>query len=283
MLNSFRSYFRGLSVLAVAFALVPANAPQANAQAVGDIQVEVTNEGNSDFFLTPVWFGFHNGGFDLFNVGSAASSALETIAEVGVIDPLNTAFAADPNTPGDIQGVVFGNSVAPPPINPGETGVGFVTPMNPAGYQFFSYASMVVPTNDTFIANDDQNAYQVFNAAGEINDASGVFEIAVLTSDLYDAGTERNDAGVNGGAAFAVGRDGAAGADENGVITQATDLSLFAGLNTPAGTTINDTTFGAGQRIATIRISRVAAVPEPSSAFALAIGAAGFLLRRRRS
>jgi hypothetical protein len=284
MLLSFRSYIRGLSVLAVSFALLPTSTPEVHAQAAGDIRVEVSNEGNSDFFLTPVWFGFHNGGFDLFDVGSEASSALEAIAEVGAIDPLNDLFASSPGTPGDIQGVVFGNDVAPPPINPGETGVGFVTPINPANYQFFSYASMVVPTNDTFIGNDDQQAYQVFNAAGDINDASGVFEIAVFASDIYDAGTEVNDAGVNGGAAFAVGRDGAAGTEEeSGVITQAADLSVFAGLQTPAGTTIGDTSFATGERVATIRISRVAAVPEPSSAFALALGTAGFFLRRRRS
>lgn len=283
MLSSFRSCLRGFSVLAVSCALVPASASQADAQVAGDIRVEVTNEGNSDFFLTPVWFGFHNGGFDLFDVGSGASSALETIAEVGDVMPLNAAFAASPGTPGNIQGTVFGNDVAPPPINPGETGVGFVTPINPANYQFFSYASMVVPTNDTFIGNDDATAYRVFDDAGEINSASGVFEIAVFASDLYDAGTEINDAAVDGGAAFAAGRNGGEGAVEGGVITQATDLSLFAGLNTPPGTTINDTAFGAGQRIATIRVSRVAAVPEPSSALALALGATGFFLRRRRA
>ena len=38
-----------------------------------DIQVTVTNEGNSDFTLTPLWFGFQNGGFDLFDPNSAPS------------------------------------------------------------------------------------------------------------------------------------------------------------------------------------------------------------------
>ena len=34
-------------------------------------------------FLTPAWIGFHNGGFDSYDGGAAASAGLERIAEDG--------------------------------------------------------------------------------------------------------------------------------------------------------------------------------------------------------
>jgi len=43
-------------------------------------------------FITPVWFGFHDGSFDLFNVSEAASPELERLAEDGQIDPLSMSF-----------------------------------------------------------------------------------------------------------------------------------------------------------------------------------------------
>jgi hypothetical protein len=153
--------------------------------------------------------------------------------------------------------------------------------MNPANYQYISFASMVVPTNDTFWGNADSMAYRIFDDSGNFLGTNGVFEILVDASDIYDAGTEVNDAGVDGGAAFAVGRDGGAGADEGGVITLASavsDLSEFANLETPAGTTITNTSTAG--TFATIRI---VAVPEPTSAGLLGLGLGGFFLRRRRS
>ncbi|MEM7627306.1 MAG: spondin domain-containing protein [Planctomycetota bacterium] len=246
----------------------------AHAQADGDIQITVTNEGNSDFFLTPTWFGFHNGLFDFFDAGSAASASLELIAEDGIVDGLVADFTAAPGIPGDIQGVAanpagFGGA---PVIDPGETATGFVTPINPANYQYFSFASMVIPSNDTFIGNDNPFAYQVFNAAGELNDPSGVFTIQVFGDELYDAGTEVND---TLGAAFAAA--GGVSSDENGVVTLGPDLSNFTGAQTAAGTTINDL-IGSNELLATITIS---IVPEPASA-GLLMGSGLLLAWRRR-
>ena len=216
--------------------------------------VEVINGTNTEFFATPLWFGLHDGSFDLFDVGSSASNTLELLAEVGDTNTLSSEFAAAPGTPGDINGVVAGATGS---IAPGETGTGSFDVINPANYQYFSFASMVIPSNDTFIGNDNAMQYQIFDDNGNFLGNNGVFEIQV--TNVYDAGTEINDTSVNGGAAFIAGADGSMGADENGVVTAA-NLSDFQGVNTPSGLTINDTTLGAGESFATIRIIEVPAV-----------------------
>jgi len=245
------------------------------AQADGDIQISVTNEGNSDFFLTPAWFGFHNGAFDLFDAGSAASMSLEDLAEEGMVGGVQADFTAAPGIPGDFQGVAanpagFGGA---PIIDPGETATAFLTPANPAAYPYFSFASMVIPSNDAFIGNDNPLAYEVFDGLSQINDPSGTFTIQVFGSDIYDAGTEVNN---TFGAAFST--VGGSPTDENGVVTIGPDLSNFTGTTTPAGTTINDL-IGTGELLATIEIS---IVPEPASASLLSLAGLALLRRKRR-
>jgi len=240
-----------------------------------DIQVTITNEGNSDFTLTPLWFAFQNGGFDSFDVGAAASSAIEAIAEDGIVDGLIADFDAS-GQPGNRQGVVTapGGFGGAPVIEPGETGTAFITPINPANYQYFSFASMIIPSNDTFIGNDDPMQYQVFNAAGEINDPSGTFTIQVFAGDVWDAGTENNDAM---GAAFSTA--GGTGTTEGGVIGAAGDLSEFVGTGTPSGLTINDL-ITQGELVATITVSQI---PEPSTVVLSLLGAVGIGLVARRN
>ena len=267
-------------LVAAAAALFSVGLNTNSVQAQSSFRVEVTNEGNTDFFTTPVWFGLHNGGFDFFDAGASTSAELEILAELGNVDPLNTIFEDSAFSPGDISGAVASASGVPP-IAPGETASSSFTPINPSSYQYFSFASMLVPTNDTFFGNDDAMAYQIFDANDNFLGTNGVFEIQITAADIYDAGTEINDAGVDGGAAFAQGRTGTEGADENGVITlaSASDLNTFAGLTTPNGFEIVDTELAAGEVFATIRI---VAVPEPSSFVVLGLFGICGLARRRR-
>ena len=229
-----------------------------------DLQINVTNEGPSDFTLTPLWFAFQNGNFDLFNPGGAPSAGLELLAEDGVVDSpdpnvttITTEFDAA-SQPGNRQGVVLapGGFAGAPVIEPGETGTAYITPINPANYQYFSFASMVIPSNDTFLGNANPIEYQVFTPDGNINDPSGVFTIQLFGSDLSDAGTEANDAL---GAAFST--NGGVATDTNDGVGSAGDLSEFLNTTTLSGLTITDL-ISSNELVATITITQL---PEPST------------------
>ena len=188
-------------------------------------------------------------------------------------------FSAAPGIPGDIQGVAAAAGNGVPPIEPGETGVGYVTPINPSGYQYFSFLSMLVPTNDTFIGNDNPLAYRVFNDDDQLIDENGIpvteRVITLFASDIYDSGTEVNS---GFGAAFTQGQVGTDGTDEGGVVTAGSDLSAFLGATDVTGRLIDDP-LGSAEVLATIRISQV--VPEPASGMLLLAGLA--VVARRRS
>lgn len=239
-----------------------------------DLKVTITNEGNADFTLTPLWFAFQNGGFDTFDAGSAASSSIEAIAEDGIVDGLIADFDSS-GQPGNRQGVVTapGGFAGAPVIEAGETGTAFITPINPANYQYFSFASMVIPTNDNFIGNDDPFAYQVFDAGGNINDPSGTFTIQVLASEIWDAGTELN----NGlGAPFSTA-GGVATETTDPIALESNNLADFVGITTPSGVTITNL-YDPGAVVATITISRI---PEPATLSLLALAPLGMIGRRR--
>ena len=73
---------------------------------------------------------------------------------------------------------------------PGET-ESFTVTLNGDESQnrYFSFASMLFPTNDTFMGNDDSTEFEVFNEDGDF--VGGEF---IITSDMvWDAGTEVND------------------------------------------------------------------------------------------
>ncbi|MGF1604112.1 MAG: spondin domain-containing protein [Thermosynechococcaceae cyanobacterium] len=147
------------------------------------LRVTVDNLGPvNGTFTTPLWFGVHDGSFDLFDVGSAASTPLERIAEDGNIAPLTAAFN------GTAQGVVFGPNT--PPIGPGETGSTTVEiDPDPSGSLYFSYAAMILPSNDAFIGNENARQFQLFDNNGNFTGADFVVPGALV----WDAGTEVND------------------------------------------------------------------------------------------
>jgi len=153
------------------------------------LEVSITNNSQTDgLFLTPVLSIFHDGSFDAFDEGAAASAGIEAIAEGGdVSGVLGDATTAGANAQVAANAAGFAGA---PLIDPGETAKIFFD-VNPTD-RFFSFLSMVIPSNDLFIGNDNPMAYEVFDTAGTF---TNIGPISVFGGDVWDGGTEANDLG----------------------------------------------------------------------------------------
>ncbi|MEM6309921.1 MAG: spondin domain-containing protein [Pseudomonadota bacterium] len=260
--------------------------------AATSLRITVTNDAQENgFALTPVYTAFHNGDFDSYNPGEAATLGLEALAEVGNFAPIrDERIAATTDQGNPSAGAVF-SSFTPDggrrPLFGGESATVDVELTNVATQRYFSFLSMVIPTNDLFIANGDPFAFELFDAQGNF---LGDREIKVTGAAIRDAGTEVNDRTF--GVAFAAGQNGGEGAVENGVVTTNgyDELIRYVGLDTAGGFTIDPALkntlldFSADEfAVATIRIESVAPVPLPASSLMLlsAVGFAGFVARRK--
>jgi Ca2+-binding RTX toxin-like protein len=162
--------------------------------------------------LTPVWFGIHNGTFDTYDRGRPVSPGLESIAEDGAVDIISREFNLAGF--GTVQGAVLGLAGAPGPIDVGETGTFSVTVNgSDATSRYFSYASMIIPSNDFFISNGNERAHQIFDEQGNFLGA----DFTILGSQVLDAGSEVNDE-VPANTAFFGQQAPNTGITENGVV-----------------------------------------------------------------
>ena len=167
------------------------------------ITVKNTSE-TGGTFLTPVYFGFHDGSFDLFDAGKAASDGLEQLAEDGAATTLaEERLAAD----ADSQGIVVTGEAGP--ITTQETTSARID-VDGRSNGFVSLAAMILPSNDAFIGTD--NAVKLFDDGKFTGAQTLTFE----GSDVYDAGTEVN---TELDAAFINQTAPNTGEDENGVVT----------------------------------------------------------------
>jgi hypothetical protein len=130
--------------------------------------------------------------------------------------------------------------------------------------RFFSYASMIIPSNDAFIANGNPMAIPIFNAMGHFGGTSFI----VMGSMVNDAGTEENDE-IPMNTAFFGQMTPNTGVTENGVVM------IHPGFHPPGSGGILDAAMFAnanfkapGYQIAGITIQ---VVPEPAT---LGLGAA---------
>ena len=268
--------------------------------------------------LTPVWVGFHDGSFDSYNGGLSSQPGLERLAEDGNFGDAATPgtlagdFAANQTYVDNSSGTAVSATVAssqvgtrvqgaigtfdggPPPIQPGESASALFSLAADGSNQYFSYASMVLPSNDYYVANGNPLAWDISSV---INGGSPLTFIIGAAGTVNDAGTEINDfvtaapgganlPGLFPGIGLPNGQSGPdTGADENGVNANVTnpfgsflnadgvDLSQFQ---------FNDTDLYPNG-IATITISSVSAVPEPGSLSLLAmVAGCGTLIRRRK-
>lgn len=237
------------------------------------IQVTIENLAPANgTYLTPVWVGFHDGTFDLHDIGSAASAHLERLAEDGSTAPLSGAFTAA------VTGGVDGTIANGGPIAPGAS-VSQVFNLNALSgmNSYFSYASMIIPSNDAFIANGNPMAYSVFNG--------GIFQpvsFVVNGGMVLDAGTEVNDE-LPANTAFFGQMTPNTGVMENGVV------GLHGGFRPVVdGGILADGMFqhadftASGYQVARITLTQVPEPEESAMMVGAALGIGACLWRRRR-
>ncbi len=166
-----------------------AQAVEAGTSETVEVVVTIDNlSPDQGLILTPLWVGFHDGTYDIYEPGLAASAGLEQIAEDG--DPMALSAAFMSSGEDRVDGVITGDGISPdspPLIAPGSSAT--LTLEVAADSPYFSYASMALPSNDGFIANESGTAYRVFDANGEFIGT----DLVVIGSQIQDAGTEVND------------------------------------------------------------------------------------------
>ena len=258
---------RTLTRLSAAALLVSAGL--AGAASAASVQISITNtQGESGLYLTPLFTAFHDGSFDPFDTGAAASASVEALAEEG--DP--SGLVADATAAGASAGVILapGGFAGAPVLDPGET-ASIILDVDSTSQRFLTFLSMVIPSSDIFIGNDNSMAYEVFDSAGAF---TGLGPINVFTDDAWDAGTE-----VNNGFGAPFNTAGGTATEVDGLITRASDRLFFLnGQGTPAGTTI-DLASGVNQ-LARIEVSEVP-LPAGLPLLLAGLGAFGWMKRRQ--
>ena len=239
--------------------------------AASTLQISITNNQDLDgLYLTPLFSVLHDGSFDAFDVGGAASASVEALAEEG--DP--SGLVADAAAAGATAGVILAPEgfAGAPVLDPGET-ASIQLDVNPTSQRFLSFLSMVIPSNDIFIGNDNPMAYEVFDIAGAF---TGLGPISIYTDDAWDAGTE-----VNNGFGAPFNTAGGTATDVDGLITQASDRLFFLnGQETAAGTVVSLS--GGRNLLATIEISQVP-LPAGFPLLLAGLGAFGWMRRKQRA
>ncbi len=239
------------------------------------VQITITIENlapTNGISFAPLRFGFGNGSFDTFNEGQTATAPIISVAEGGSGSAWFPAFqAADPTA---VLGSIMG------PLTPGQTRSSATFTVDSLLNPFFTFAAMVIPSNDLFIGNDDGKEYQLFDAAGNL--LLGAIE--VTGGEIWNAGSEAADPA---NAAFVVGGNNAARTPEGGVVGFSFgELSVFNGLQTAAGYFFSNAGLTTSTPIYRIRFS-ANAVPEPGTLGLLGGGILGAIslgrARRRKA
>ncbi len=254
---------RNASLLSALGLLLAAGSAQA-----GTVRLTVTVQNlapANGIAFAPLHVGFGAGSFDAFNLGAAATAPIISVAEGGAGGAWQAAFAAA--EPDAVRGTIGGLL-----LSGASAQMSFL--VDSASQGFFTFASMVVPSNDFFIGNDDPREYALFDANGALQ----INQITLRANEIWDAGSEVFDPTA---AAF-VGDNGLR-TDQNSVVAfNFAELAAFNGLLTGAGYNFQS---GLGADSEVYRISFTAQpVPEPASiAMLLAgLGVVGASLKRRR-
>lgn len=145
-----------------------------------------------------------------------------------------------------------------------------------ASSRYFSYATMIIPSNDAFIANGNPMAHRIFDDAGNFLGA----DFIVLGSSVLDAGTEVNDE-LPMNTAFFGQMAPNTGTPQGGVV------AIHPGFLAPGtgGNILADPMFAnadfkaSGYQVARITVTE--AIPEPGTWTLFGGGALALLILRR--
>lgn len=139
------------------------------AEEMQQFEVSITNTTLGQSF-TPRLVATHNAEVSLFTLGQPASVPLELLAEAGDTEPLIAAILSVPNEIGEVL-------TDPELLLPGQT-TRIEISAHP-GHEYLTFAAMLLPTNDTFVALSGVKLPKQDSVA--------------YTALAYDAGTEEND------------------------------------------------------------------------------------------
>ena len=283
MTSFFRTTLAVLAAAGMAAVAVPSSA------AIVDVTVTIQNLSAADSLaFSPTNVAFHDGSFDVFDINAAAGAEIISIAEGGE----GSAWRAAADAAGAEFGVIT-PPLGPPPVIPaGNVGTGPFASNASATFRidtdvdgrFFTFANMVIPSNDLFLGNDNPLAFELLDSNGNLL----LTDITQTAAQIWDANSEV--ANPLNGAFVADDGNGNPGVNgnrvaENGTIEFAFDeLTAFNGVTTPAGYVVDTTGLAAGDPIFSLSFTAtpVAAVPEPTSLLGLAaIGTVGWIRRRK--
>lgn len=190
-----------------------------SAAQAASIDITFSNTNGFGFLVTPVYTGIHDGTFDAFDEGSAASEGVAQTAELPVppnLDGRGNLIAGERRADQDgdgvnSQGAFIANGG---PIADGESVTITVDVTDPTVNQYATFLAMVVPSNDTFFGNDTADAYQIFDNNGDVIESTFV----ITASSIYDAGSEVNEFATSTQANIL------GSTEENGVITRLLEI-----------------------------------------------------------
>lgn len=194
-------------------------------EAAGSYEITFHNTSDTTAFhglLTPVLWALHSDELAPFEEGAAASAALESLAEDGDPSALSSALS----DAGAMTGVAAqpDGAMEDGPLHPGDAYTFTVTP--DATHDRLSIVSMVVPSNDTFVAFDPAGI-PLLDADGEPRSATAIQSDIDASLSAWDAGTEANQAGAIGPSQAPHQEAAGAGAPEGDGTVRATSGSLW--------------------------------------------------------
>lgn len=160
--------------------------------------ITLTNTSRSTAYpgsLSPLAWTVHDGSASFFETGTAASSGLESLAEDGKAGALVDELSGGAVGAADVQAAhADGNATGP--IADGQSYSFTVEPTE--DHRFVNLASMVIPSNDTFLALGPKGVPLLDAKTGELRSTDRIAEDLEEALRAYDAGTEVNQAGAAG-------------------------------------------------------------------------------------